>query len=149
MTKTTFQGRISTTNGRPSSVVNRDTGLPMTVLRQNMMGPIHIPTVDLGDEERVIGMLPAFWVLSDIISITPPGAGTLAITLPAYAGMAEVALVADGAVPAKGASFTIANGQWEFYGIDRPLMFKGTGVTGAMLVTLMGFPYDDATHELS
>lgn len=150
MARMNLQGRLRTTCGTPKSWIHADTGKPMNVLAQNLYGPIQLQVTDLGATTKIFGLLPANWVLWDIVSIVAPAGGTVGIDLPLYNGNAAVTLVADAVAPAAGASYTIAAGRYVSYSYPRPISVTGAaGTTGLMVIGLMGFPLDDAASELN
>lgn len=151
MTRTTFQGRLRTTAGRPSNVTHKVTGAPTMVLRQNLAGPIQIQMQDPANGAHVVGMLPAYFVIQSAALIVPAGAGTLDLALPAYNGLDAVDLVgvAVAADDPAGTAITLANGAWASYAQDRPLQVTTSGVTGLLAFGLWGFPLDDGTSELN
>lgn len=151
MTRATFQGRIRTTAGRPGNTVNRDTGQTMTILRQNLAGPIQIQLQDPADGDHVVGMLPAYFVMTEARLIVPADAGTVDMSLPAYNGLSAVDLVGTAAAaddPA-GTAIVLAAGAWASYAMDRPLVLTTASVTGLLNVGVWGFPLDDGTDELN
>lgn len=150
MTRGTFQARLRTTAGRPSSVVNRTTGIPQTVLRQNLEGPIQMLLVNPTNGAHIQGMLPKDWMISGWAILGAAGAGTFQIDLPAYAGLPAVNLVAAAtAATSQTAKAATAAGTYVSYAKDRPLQITTTGVTGAFRVALFGFPLDDGTDEMN
>ena len=142
MARNTFQGLLRTTCGRPASVIGED-GLPANVLRMTVGGLIQIRAVDLGANTKVVGMLPAYFMITAGIGIVAPAGGTLAIDLPAYKGLAAQSLVAAAAVTAGGAMTIVPAGRGP-WGIERPISITGVaGTTGQVVVGLQGFPLDD------
>lgn len=141
MARNTFLGLLRSTGGRPSSVLDLN-GVPTHVLRYTMAGVIQLKSSDLVSKTTVIGMLPAFMMITGHVSILSPG-GTLAITLPAYKGLAEVTLRAAAAV-VPGVQVAVTNG--EVYGIERPVALTGNAsATGLAVMGLQCFPMDDAS----
>lgn len=149
MARQNFQGRLRTTCGTPKSVISADTGKPVVTLAQSLYGPIQLSVLNLGAATKVFGMLPANWVIWDIVSIVAPSGGTVAIQLPLYNGNAAVNMVTAAAAPAAGTSYTIAAGRYASYTYPRPISVTGVAATlGQMVIGVMGFPLDDAASEL-
>lgn len=141
MGRNTFQSMVRSTGGRPLSVIGLD-GLPTNVLRYTMGGVLQLVSGDIANKTTVVGMLPAFLYLTGHISILNPG-GTLAITLPAYKGLAAVTLRAAAAVVV-GTRVAITTGAT--YAIERPIAFTGdASAVGTAVMGIECFPLDDAT----
>jgi hypothetical protein len=146
MARATFQGRLRTYSGRTKSAIDKRNGVPKALLAQNLSGPIQVVLkANPANGDYEVGFLPAFWALERIRVISPAGAGTIAITLPAYNGLAAVTLVAAlASATSVAADLALANGLLASYAKDRPLVVTTTGVTGLLRVGLFGFPLDDA-----
>jgi hypothetical protein len=149
MARNTFQGRLRTYAGRAKSAIDTRDGVTKGVLAQNLSGPIQIVLkTDPANATYEVGFLPAFWTLERVRVITAATAGTITVTLPAYAGLAAVTLVAAlGAASTKAADLTLAAGLLESYAKDRPVTISTVGVTGTLRLGLFGFPLDDAMGE--
>jgi hypothetical protein len=142
MARVTFQGLTRSTCGRPGSVPNED-GLPVNITRMTMQGVIQLRAENLGANTKVIGMLPAHFLVTGTIGIIAPSGGTVAVVLPAYKGLPEVILRAAAAVVPGGASPVTPAVS---FGIDRPVALRGVaGTMGNTSVGVQGFPLDDAS----
>jgi hypothetical protein len=133
--------------GRAKSNINRDTGVPQQLLPMNLAGPIQLVLQDPEDGDHMMGLLPAYMIITDIIVISPADAGTYDLTLPAYGDMVGIAAVAAGDATAVGNKATIDVGAYTPFGEDRPLIITTTGVTGLFRLGIFGFPLDNAQEQ--
>lgn len=146
MARQTFQARLRTYGGRALSQVDARDGVPRQLLAQNLAGPIQIVLpADPADDDYEVGFLPAYFAIEKIQVITPAGAGTIAIDLPAYSGLSSQNLVAAlGNAADSAVELTLVPDRFSSYAKDRPLVVSTVGVTGQLRVGIFGFPLDDA-----
>jgi len=149
MARNTFQGRMRTFAGRALSQIDARTGLPAPLLAQNLAGPIQIVLPeDPADAVYELGFLPAYWAIERVRVITPAGAGTITLSLPAYAGMAGVTLVAATADATDVANdMTLVPDMFTSYAKDRPITVETDSVTDVLRLGIWGFPLDDAAAQ--
>lgn len=146
MAKLTYQGLIRTFCGRSKSAMDLRNKLPVTLLPQNLAGPIQIVMTNPADDAHEVGMLPANFAIERVQVITPADAGTYSLDIPEYAGEATESLVAG--ADATGAVATTLAAARELVPFDRdvPLVVTTAGVTGTLRIGIFGFPFDDATQ---
>ena len=148
MARQTFQGRLRTMNGRSMSNIDNRTKLLYPILAQNLAGPIQIVVTNPPNATKIIGMLPAFWLLQTGAILTAAGAGTFALAMPAYRGLPAVSLYAPASVATVAGVLALTAGGYASYAQDRPVELTTTGVTGTFRIGLFGVALDDGAGSL-
>jgi hypothetical protein len=128
-------------------VSDRRNGLPRNILPITTSGVIQLVLTSPANGAIEVGFLPAFFLIERVQVITPGGAGTYALDLPAYDGLASQSVVAAGASASSSASAATLVAGARMIGFDRPrpISINPTGVTGIFRLGVFGFPMDDAS----